>query len=374
VRTDDVGVIADGMVALHSSDPATVYLSAGLRMVTPSIDAIGQALHTDRRIVRHHAFRRTLWVMTPEVAREAHGAATAKIGAVERRKLLEILSTDPTIDDAEAWYRSAVASIRRLLTEEGPLSTREIGRHLPELTRRVTIGVGTRNPAEVAAHTRVLLVAGFGGELVRTAPTHGWNTAEYRWSDTTAWLGQPLVGAPQRDSTARILARWLSTFGPATETDIRWWTGWTATQMRRALDDIGAEPVRLDDDRQGWVDGGDVDAPDVDPWVALLPGLDPTTMGWKERTWYLDETARGRSFDRWGNAGPTIWMDGVVVGGWAQRADGTVSYELFNELRTGQRALLDDAIDRFTALVGSTRIRPRFPSPNQPDLLMPSAR
>lgn len=343
-------------------------------MATPSIDAIGQALYTDRRIVRHHAFRRTLWVMTREVAREAHAAATAKIGAVERRKLLEVLSADPTIDDAEAWYRSAVTSIRQLLAVEGPLSTREIGRHLPELTRRVTIGANTRNPAEVAAHTRLLLVAGFEGELVRTAPTHGWNTAEYGWSDAAAWLGRPLVGAGERDSTAGILTRWLSSFGPATETDIRWWTGWTVAQMRRALDDVGAEPVRLDDDQQGWVNVSDVDAPDVEPWVALLPGLDPTTMGWKERTWYLDDAAQARTFDRWGNAGPTIWMNGIVVGGWAQRADGTVSYELFTKLSSGQRALLDDAIDRFSALVGPTRVRPRFPPPNQPDLLMPSAR
>jgi hypothetical protein len=28
-RTDDVAVITDGLVALHSSDPVTVYLSAG---------------------------------------------------------------------------------------------------------------------------------------------------------------------------------------------------------------------------------------------------------------------------------------------------------------------------------------------------------
>ena len=61
----------------------------------------------------------------------------------------------------------------------------------------------------------------------------------------------------------------------------------------------------------------------VEPWVALLPGLDPTTMGWKERDWYLPD-AGADTFDRMGNAGPTVWVDGRVVGGWAQAADGEI--------------------------------------------------
>ena len=35
-RTDDLTAIADGLVALHSTDPVTVYLSAMVRMVHPS--------------------------------------------------------------------------------------------------------------------------------------------------------------------------------------------------------------------------------------------------------------------------------------------------------------------------------------------------
>ena len=54
----------------------------------------------------------------------------------------------------------------------------------------------------------------------------------------------------------------------------------------------------------------DLDAePDVDPWCALLPGLDVTTMGWYDRDWYLG-AHRGQVFDRNGNAGPTVWCDG----------------------------------------------------------------
>ena len=42
-RTDDVPAIADGLVALHSSDPTTVYLSAMTRMGNPSVAGREQA-------------------------------------------------------------------------------------------------------------------------------------------------------------------------------------------------------------------------------------------------------------------------------------------------------------------------------------------
>ena len=75
-RTDDVAAIADALVALHSSDPVSVYLSAAARMANPSLEAMEQALYLQRRLIRHHAMRRTLWVATPAVVRRMHAAAT----------------------------------------------------------------------------------------------------------------------------------------------------------------------------------------------------------------------------------------------------------------------------------------------------------
>ena len=63
--------------------------------------------------------------------------------------------------------------------------------------------------------------------------------------------------------------------------------------------------------------------PEPDPTAALLPALDPTPMGWVERDWFLGEH-RAPLFDRTGNIGPTIFWQGRVVGGWAQRADGEI--------------------------------------------------
>ena len=50
-RTDDVAAIADAVVALHSSDPASVFLSALARMRHPSISAVEAAARCDIPVV-----------------------------------------------------------------------------------------------------------------------------------------------------------------------------------------------------------------------------------------------------------------------------------------------------------------------------------
>ena len=57
--------------------------------------------------------------------------------------------------------------------------------------------------------------------------------------------------------------------------------------------------------------------------MALLPVLDPTVMGWKERGFYLGPHGPAL-FDRNGNAGTTAWVDGRIVGCWVQDAEGVV--------------------------------------------------
>ena len=50
-RTDDVVAIADNLVALHSSDPVTVYLSVLARMRNPLLAAVDKALYDDRTLL-----------------------------------------------------------------------------------------------------------------------------------------------------------------------------------------------------------------------------------------------------------------------------------------------------------------------------------
>ncbi len=368
-RIDDAAKLTDDLVALHSSDPATVYLSLLVRMASPDVETIDAALYEDRTLVRHHAMRRTMWVMTRATARRAHAAATERIAAEEEKRTAKALRDTADVADPETWLAGAKQEVVALIAGTGPLDARSVGRRMPHLSFPVVFGASTRNPATLNAHTKVLQGAAFDAMLVRGRPTGGWTSSEYEWAATEAWLGEPIAGADPRQAATELVDHYLRRFGPATDTDIRWWFGWTATVTRRALTDAEAEEVTLDE-RTGWVAAGDDPSPDEpEPWVRLLPGLDATTMGWKERAWYLDEASIPALFDRSGNPGPTVWADGRIVGGWVQRPDGEIALDLHVKLSKHHHRLLDHAIDELRAAVGDVIVKPRFPSPNQTALL-----
>ena len=107
--------------------------------------------------------------------------------------------------------------------------------------------------------------------------------------------------------------------------------------------------------------------PSPEPWVALLPTLDPTTMGWKRRDWYLGPHERVL-FDRNGNAGPTVWCDGRVVGGWSQRRDGEIVFELLEDVGAEPVRAVEAEAARLRDWLGDVRFAPGFLPPFQRSL------
>lgn len=370
-RTDDVVAIADDLVALHSTDPVTVYLSAAARMDAPALAPVETALYTDRTLLRHHAMRRTLWVFGRGHAALAHHGATAGVAAVQLRALLAQVGA-AGVADPQAWYADAAAQVLGVLAERGPTTAREIGAALPGLAAQQVPIQGGAQPA----HTRVLLVLGFEGRVLRARPTGTWINGQYRWAAAGDWVPGgigPAPGSGGRAAAAGLARAYLHAFGPVTRDDLKWWAGWTVATTKAALADVGAVEVSLDgggSGGSGFLLPDDLDpVPDPGPSVALLPGLDPTTMGWKTRDWYLDPSHAGLLFDRNGNSGPAIWVDGRVAGTWVQRRDGTIATRLFTDVDRATRTEIAAAADRHRTLLGDVRFSVRYPAPAQSELL-----
>ena len=91
-------------------------------------------------------------------------------------------------------------------------------------------------------------------------------------------------------------------------------------------------------------------------------------MGWQAREWYLGPH-RTPLFDSNGNAGPTIWADGHIVGGWAIRPDGEVVMKLLEDVGSETRRAIDAEADRLTSWLKSVRVIPRFPTPLHRELV-----
>ena len=338
------------------------YLSLWARLPGFAVPDLDAALYERRSAVKHLAMRRTLWVVGADYLPHVQAAASDRVAENERRRLIADVQKAGIAGDGARWLESACQAVLRHLAENGPTSAKELRAALPELAGTYDPAPGKRWGGNTPLSPRVLTVLSARGEIVRGPNEGTWTTSRPRWAAAADWLAERRDDVTLEAARAQLVSRYLRTFGPATVTDIKWWFGNTLTWARQALRDIDAVEVDLGG-TPGFALPDDLDEePAPDPWGALLPGLDPTTMGWFDRGWYLGEH-RSHVFDTNGNAGPTAWWNGVVVGGWVQDADGRVELRLLDDVGRDGRAALTHQADALTEWLDGVRISPRFPSP-----------
>ncbi|MEZ5225957.1 MAG: winged helix DNA-binding domain-containing protein, partial [Acidimicrobiales bacterium] len=320
---------ATALWGLHATDPVSIYLSLRARIDGFRPEHLETAMYDEHRVVRMLGMRRTVFVIPVDRAAVMHQACSAKVAATHRRALVKLLEENGN-DQADGWLADLERRVVETLTTLGAATAVELSAAVPDLRTSVSVSLDKPYGGTGAINNRVLTQLAADGQIVRGRPTGRWTSTRYRWEPVGHWIDQPLDSVDPTDAEATMAGEWLRTYGPATEADLRWWAGWTLTQTRRALATIGAIEVGLDG-AAGWAMPDDLDPViDPQPWVALLPALDPTAMGWKDRDWYLGPH-RDALFDRSGNIGPTIWSDGRVVGGWAQRPDGSIAWRLLED-------------------------------------------
>jgi Winged helix DNA-binding domain len=354
---------ARGVVCLHATDPASVYLSAWARLLSGAFAPLSEALYEKRSLLRILAMRRTLFVVPTDEAPVLQAAASLGVARTERQRNAQ-LAERLGLPDPAAFLREAEQATLETLERLGEATAAELAREVPALARKVRVNVGKSYEGDIGINSRVLIVLALDGLIVRAQPRGTWISSQYRWTTMERWLGAPLPVLEEADAQARLVERWLEQFGPGTEADLRWWTGLTARAVRAALARVGAQEVELEGEpKVGYVvPGDDGRTPTPGPWVALLPSLDPTTMGWRDRAWYLGEY-QPVLFDTAGNAGPTIWVDGRIVGGWAVRAGGEVVTALLEDIGRDAELAVEAEAARLSVLLASVRVFPRFPTP-----------
>jgi hypothetical protein len=366
-RAGDALEAARSVVVLHSTAPVTVFLSVHARTTGVVPADIERTLYDERTLVRVLCMRRTLFAVPRELVPVVYAACTRTVAARERSRLEQMIADSGISTRPAAWLARAETAALRALEARGEAFTSELVAEVPVLAKRLRMGAGTRFEATPSAGARVLPQLAMQGRVARGRPRGTWVNGQYRWVPAATWLGGDIEKIDQAAAQAELLRRWLAAFGPATEADLRWWTGWTAREARAALAAVPHEVVELDGST-GFVLADDLDAVDPpEPWAALLPGLDPTTMGWKERDWYLGPHG-SVLFDSTGNAGPTLWWDGRVVGGWSQRRDGQIVHRLLEDVGSDAKAAIDAEAARLEAWLGDVRFSPAFLPPFQRSL------
>lgn len=367
-RVADPVAATRAMTVLHSTEPATPYLSVHARVDGVTRADVDRALYHDRTLVKQLAMRRTLFVFPRDLLPAAWGSASERVAGAEGRRIAKDVEKAGIAPDGAAWLEAARARVLAHL-EDRPdgLAATDLRALFPELANPVEV-----SPGAVWNHTRLLTHLGLTADLVRGRNGGHWRLSRPMWVPMEQWLGERPVPLSHDEGYAELVRRWLRTFGPGTETDVVWWLGATKGAVRRALADLGAVAVALESGGTGWVLPDDLEPePPVEPWAALLPVLDPTLMGWKQRDWYLDPEHVPYLFDTNGNGGTTAWWDGRVVGCYVQDGDGVVRVVLREDPGADGRAALDVEADRLTRWLAGESVNSVYASRQMREALLP---
>ncbi len=353
------------MTVLHATEPASVHLACWARCREVSVAQVDHALYGTRTLVKQLSMRQTLFAYPRELLPAAWGSAAARTAAAVERQLAGLAVRAGVAEPGRGaeWVEVAQAAALAEIERSGEVTARELRERVPELAGRVAHGQGTSWAGEATLIPRVIALLHTRALIARASNDGHWRLSRPRWTPTERWLGEVEPAWSLREGYAELVRRWLWTFGPGTVNDLAWWLGATKADVRVALGDVDAVAVILDGGRTGWLRPDDLDpiaAPE--PWVALLPVLDPTVMGWQERSFYLGPYGP-QLFDSVGNAGTTVWVDGRVVGCWVQDTDQVVRIRLLEPIAADADRMLVEEAERLTAWLRGERVFSVYPSP-----------
>jgi DNA glycosylase AlkZ-like len=355
----DVLSAARAVVCLHATEPSSIHLSAWARSGAGRAE-VDASLYTERSLVKQLAMRRTVFAVPLDLLPAVRGSAAARVAGQQSALLARSVVAGGLAADGAAWVQQACEQVLEQLSLV-PATTRQLRERLPVLAERLPRPeIPKAPPAPVAA--RVLTVLAAGGTVVRGANDGGWISSRPMWTLLSDWVPKAMPPLTETEGYAELVRRWLWAFGPGTEADIVWWLGTTKASVRRALADVGAGAVQLEDGAPAWLHPDDVDevaAPEH--WAALLPALDPTTMGWRGRAFHVDDTAA--VYDSAGNGRPTAWWDGRIVGTWTQHADGAVVVRPLTDLPAMATAALRHEGNELTSWLDGQVLRSSLQRP-----------
>lgn len=350
--------VAACVVAIHGTDPASTVLAIKARAPGSTLQDIERELYDERVLVRVLGMRRTIFAVDYLLAPSVWEACDYTVARTQRRQLQQLIGNSG-IEDADAWIRSAEERLLEAIDSAPGSTSTQLAAADSMLSHRVLLPGNTPTPVQASVASRLLTLLSAEGKVVRARPQGGWTSTQFTWASSGHWRSDwPDRPASPEEADAAIAGPWLAKYGPGTVEDFQWWTGWSKGRVRKAFAAVGAAEVALDNG-QGWLLESDLDdLPATSPWAALLPGLDPSIMGWRDRTFYLGSYAP-RLFDADGNAGASVWVDGRCVGGWTQLDDGNVVFELFEDIGAEATANVESAAAGLQEFIAGVRIKPR---------------
>jgi len=287
---------------LHATYPTTPYLSLLARVKNFRREQLDNELYIKRGLGKIRYVRTTVHVLPKDMIPTAL-TATGTITEPASQAYSQFLGI------TQKQYTETSRQIMEILKGKKGMTTKQIRQKL-ETTLNVSPIVNLMCDQ---------------GLLIRGAPEKGWKSNIHTYYLLNEYFPDLEWNAiSERDAKKAVVRHYLASFGPVTENDISWWSGFTKGQIRSILEELENEITYVTvsgSDKKFIVLSLDKTAlvaakATVKHIVSMLPTLDPYLMGYKDRERFLDLTRFDYVYDRGGNAVATILLDGEVIGVW----------------------------------------------------------
>jgi len=317
--------VAERLLAVQGQDPRGARLAVRARTEGVTAADVDRALSADRSLLITWLNRGTLHLVRSEDYPWLHALTTPTHFASCRRRLLQ-----EGVPEADA--ERAMGAIEEILSEEGPLSGKDLRARLA--------GAGARTEGQAFIH--LMFLAAARGILVR-GPMVGRQHAYVLVRD---WLGETR-SIDREKALAELARRYLVGHGPADDRDLARWAGLPLRDARAGLEAIASGLEQRED---GLVDLRGRAAPAPPPPPRLLGAFDPLLLGWTSREEVLGPHKLLVTTN--GIFRPFALVEGRAVARWGL-AGGRVRIEYLEKVRKKDAAALDDEARRVLEFFGA---------------------
>ena len=321
--TANITDLATTLAGLPAQPSSTPYLSAWARIKNFRPDTLTAALTQKHALIKSELMRTTLYIVPPEQFVTLH-AATAR----QRKKDYNAQFRLWGIETNEEIERVA-ETVRNVLGNEPATVETIIGRVSPEEVQELTQtsrGGRVTGTSNVALALRWLAAQAELGVLNQTENWQGEESLLY--APLNYWYPSlNLADAPTEAEAQKALVRdYIAAFGPVTQADISFWTGFGKSETARAANALSGETIMtmvagipgmllsLKSQADVLASAGEPD----EPIVNLLPANDPYTTAHRasRSRYFANASLQRKVFSSSGAAKPTILVNGQIVGVW----------------------------------------------------------
>ena len=353
-KTSSIVELVEQLTGLPAEPPTTPFLAAYARLADFTPDQLLTELNQTRNLIKSPLMRNTPYIVGTERYVAWHAATTRqrkqdlnaefRLWGIETNEEIEYLSR-AILDVMGDGALTEEAIIDRLPTDS-----------VKELSQTSRGGRVTKT-SNVALALRWLVGKGV---LNVSKDFMDWQVEKPIYARLNHWYPDlDLSDAPSEAEAQKALVRaYLAAFGPATEADISFWTGFGKSETARAIAALSSETIlTMVEGIPGMllmlkhqVDRLKVTELPPEPVINVLPADDPLTTAHRaSRARYLaDQKLQRQIFNSSGAARATILTNGQIVGWWDWQngnEQDEITWQLLPEVDSGIVALIQTKME-----------------------------